>query len=56
MRNFGKEERYKLADFFNQSAKTFLRCDGSPSLMQKNISLLEKEGIETELFSHQFFD
>lgn len=54
MRNFGKKSVIKLVDFCNQPAKTFLRCDGSPSLMKKNISLLDKAGIDTELFSHQF--
>ena len=54
IKNFGKEVVMKLAEFFNQSPITYLRCDGLQSSIKKNISYLKKEGIKTELFSTNF--
>ncbi len=54
MNNFGKKSVIKLAEFFNQSPKIFLRCDGFKNSIKKKKFLLEKEGIKTELFSSNF--
>ncbi len=52
--NFGKKNLAKLIEFINQPAETFIRCDIESIPMNKNISLLESEGIKTELYSNNF--
>ena len=54
IKNFGEEVVIKSAEFFNQSPKIFLRCDGLRNSIKANISFLEKEGIKTKLFSPNF--
>ena len=52
--NFGEKNLFKLIEFINQPPITFLRCDSDSISMEKNIDLLEAEGIETQLFSYNF--
>ena len=52
--NFGKNSFLKLIEFINQPPKTFLRCDNVSNSMDKNIHLLEQEGIKTELYLNDF--
>ena len=52
--NFGEKNLAKLIEFINQPSDTFIRCDIDSSSIDKNIRLLEAEGIKTELFSNNF--
>ena len=52
--NFGKKNLAKLIEFINQPSDTFIRCDTDSNSMEKNIRLLEADGIKTELFSNNF--
>ena len=52
--NFGEKNLSKLIEFINQPPTTFLRCDSFSNSMEKNIRLLEAEGIGTQLFSNNF--
>ena len=53
-KNFGKKNLAKLIEFINQPSDTFIRCDTDSNFMDKNIRLLEADGIKTELFSNNF--
>ena len=52
--NFGEKGLSKLIDFINKPPENFVRCDFDYNLMDKNISLLEAEGIKTEIHSNNF--
>ena len=52
--NFGQKKLDKLIEFINQPSETFIRCDIDSNSMEKNIRLLEEDGIKTELYSNNF--
>ena len=52
--NFGQKNLDKLIEFINQPSETFIRCDINSNSMDKNIRLLEADGIKTELYSNNF--
>ena len=52
--NFGKKNLVKLIKFINQTPRIFVRCDNVFNSMEKNIRLLELEGIKSKLFSNNF--
>tara|TARA_B100000989_G_scaffold295978_2_gene278220 strand:- start:6496 stop:7815 length:1320 start_codon:yes stop_codon:yes gene_type:complete len=54
LKNFGKRNLVKLIEFINQPSEAFIRCDIDPNSMDKNIRLLELEGIKTELYLNNF--
>ena len=54
LKHFGKRNFLKLIDFINQPAKTYIRCDSNINSMEKNMSLLEEDGIESELYLNKF--
>ena len=54
LKNFGKKNLVKLIEFINQPSEAFIRCDIDTNSMDKNIRLLELEGIKTELYLNNF--
>ena len=52
--NFGEKNLSKLIEFINQPSETFIRCDIESNSMDKNIRLLEADGIKSEIYSNKF--